>query len=124
MSAELQNYKSQKAAMAAANKVRKQLIAPGAWTAYATLCHELDDDRWIWELTHYTVDLERITLEYYPSTKQYQAASLIDNEDFGFQEADADPQQAAERLLTRLIEGRRRQLEKLTASLHTVQGLQ
>ena len=110
--------------MAAANKVRKQLIAPQAWTAHAMLCHELDDDRWIWGLTHNTVDLERITLEYYPSTKQYQAATLIDNEDYGCVEADADPQQAAERLLARLIEGRRQQLETLTASLHTVQGLQ
>ena len=114
---ELQEYKTPQAAMQAARRAQRLMTNPAVWDVFTRLGGDSSKDVWTWEMTHHTLDQERIAIHYYPSTKQYQASSLIDNEDYGFEQADKSPQVAAERLLADLHRRRQAQADKLGAEL-------
>lgn len=120
MSEDLQHYKTANAAMLAANRVRRQMNAPTEWDVHVIPVADLGQDYYIWEMSHATLARERISLNFYPSTKQYQAATLMDEEDYGHQEADKNPQRAVERLLKKRIEERQAQVDELKIELSKI----
>ena len=122
MSDELKQYKTENAAHLAAKRVKKQMEVPEEWAIIIMPVRDPGVDHYIWELTHFTIDDERIAIQYYPSTRQYQAHTLIDEEDYGFEEADRCPQAAVERLLRRLIRRRQDLLNKLKGERAKIKG--